>query len=175
MQSYGKKTATVILSAIIAWMAVSCSVDNKSIPDPGGNIGVDTTGTIGTFFLNLTGDTSYLLTIVAVDTIVQDSLVVAGGDLTTKDQVVFSTAKAEPGTYYTEQSPPGITGAVCVFRKRIPSGFRNYPMLRGKIVISSVDPVSGVVRGNLDVNNKYVPNADKYYRLSGSFMIKLNP
>lgn len=167
------KNCLIVLSLVIIAGISSCTVGNKVIPDPGGGGIVDTTGTIGTFYLNLTGDTSYLLTVVAVDTIVEDSLVVIGGDLTIKDQVLFSIAKAEVGTYYTEQSPPGITGAVFIYRKRVITGYKNYAMLHGKIVITSVDIVTGVIKGSIDVNNEYVAGADKYYRLRGNFMIKV--
>lgn len=151
----------------------ACSVDNKNIPDPGGNIGVDTTGTIGSFYLNVSGDTSYILNIVATDTVAQDSFGVAGADLSTRDEIVFTTAKADVGTYYTEQSPPGITGSLFIFRKKIPTGYRNYPMFHGKIEITSINSNSGVIRGTIDVNNKYVTTADKYIRLTGNFALKL--
>jgi hypothetical protein len=162
-----------VLTGVIALLLSACSVDNKNIPDPGGNINVDTTGTIGSFYLNVSGDTSYVLNIVAVDTVAQDSFGVAGADVTTRDEILFSTAKAEPGIYYTEQSPPGITGAVFIFRKKISLGYRNYPMFHGKIELTSVNTTSGVVRGTIDVNNKYVTTADRYIRLTGTFILKL--
>jgi hypothetical protein len=158
----------------LAAFAVSCSVDNKSIPDPGGNQPVDTTGVPGTFYLTVSGDTSYLLTIVAVDSIINDSLGIAGADLITRDQVIFNTAKAEAGTYYTEQSPPGITGGVFIFRQRTNGAFRNYAMLHGKIVISSFDQSTGIITGNVDVNNQYVTSADKLLYIRGNFSVKVN-
>lgn len=154
-------------------MVSACSVDNKSIPDPGGNIVVDTTGTLGSFYVNVSGDTTYVLNIVASDTVARDSFGVAGADLTTRDEIVFATASPNPGVYYTEQSPPGITGAIFVFRKKIPQGYRNYPMLHGKVEITSLNGDTRVIRGNFDVNNQYVTTADKYLRLSGSFILKL--
>lgn len=161
-------------AAFTAIFISSCSVDNKTIPDPDGGIIVDTTGTLGTFIFNVSGDTSYQLTVVAVDTLVQDSLLVAGADVTIRDQIVFSTAKAEPGTYYTEQAPPGITGGAFLFRKRLATGFRNYPMLHGKIIINSVNTSSGVVTGSIDVNNEWVTTADHLYRIRGNFTININ-
>ena len=173
MDRRNKKYSFILLIAFLAIIS-ACSVDNKSIPDPGGNIGVDTTGTLGTFYLNLTGDSSYLLTIVAVDTINQDSFAVAGADFTRRDEIVFSTAQAVPGTYYTEQSPPGITTAVFIFRKRLSTGYRNYPMFHGKIVISSVDLTTKIIRGSIDVNNQYITTADHLYYLKGNFVMKYN-
>ncbi|MDB5227735.1 MAG: hypothetical protein JWN78_1928 [Bacteroidota bacterium] len=167
-----KKYSFVLLLTLMA-MISACSVNNKSIPDPG-NINVDTTGALGTFYLNVTGDSSYLLTVVAVDTIVQDSFAVAGADFTRRDEVVFTTGQAVPGTYYTEQSPPGITGAVFLYRKRLSTGYRNYAMFHGKVVISSVDLATKVVRGTIDVNNQYVTSADHVYYLKGNFIMKYN-
>ncbi len=168
------KQYSFFLTALISLVLFSCSVDNKNIPDPGGNLFVDTTGTLGSFYLNVSGDTSYTLNIIAVDTVVLDSLGVAGADPVSRDQIIFNTAKAEVGTYYTEQSPPGITGAIFLFRKKIPTGFKVYPMLHGKIVISSVDLNTKIISGSIDVNNEYVASADRLYRLRGNFSLKLN-
>src|SRR4051812_2743695 len=95
----------IVLSITIVAALTSCSVGNKNIPDPNGVGNVDTTGTIGQFYLNVTGDTSYLLTILAVDTVYLDSFIVAGEDATTRDQLVFATKSSSPGIYYTEQAP----------------------------------------------------------------------
>ena len=173
MVSMSKKYCFILFLTVIAMLS-GCSVDNKNIPEPGGNINVDTSGTLGIFYLNVTGDSSYLLTVIAVDTVVQDSLVVLGADAAIRDEIVFSTSKAVVGTYYTEQSPPGITGGYFLFRKKIASGYKNYLMLHGKIVIASIDASSGVIRGSIDVNNEYVTTADKLYKLKGNFQIKLN-
>jgi hypothetical protein len=167
------KYSFILLSTLVLIIS-ACSVDNKSIPNPGGNIGVDTTAGTGTFYMNVTGDTSFVLTVVAVDTIIQDSLGVIGADLTTKDEIIFTTGKAEPGIYYVEQSPPGITGAVFIFRKKVSSGYKIYPMLHGQIVISSIDFSTGIVTGSFDVNNKYVTTADRLYQMKANFVLKFN-
>lgn len=167
-----KNICSVLLLTFVA-MISACSVNNKSIPDPG-NVNVDTSGTLGTFYVNVTGDSSYLLTVIAVDTIVQDSFTVIGGDFTRRDEIIFTTAQAVPGTYYTEQSPPGITGAVFLYRKRLSTGYKNYAMFHGKIVIASVDLATKVVRGSFDVNNQYVTSADHVYFLKGNFTLKYN-
>lgn len=158
----------VLLSAISA-----CTVRNKPIPDPNGNIGVDTTGNIGTFFLNVTGDTSYLLTINAVDTIINDSLLVIGADLTTQDQVIFTTASIDIDTFHTDLSIPD-KGAIFIFRKRNHSSYSNYPMLKGTIIITAVNTTTKVLRGKIDVNNEDVPGADKFYTIKGNFTAKID-
>ncbi len=169
---FAGKFTIVLLVAIVAALS-SCKVGNKDIPDPTGT-NVDTTGTVGNFYLNVTGDTSYLLNILAVDTVHLDSFVVAGEDATTRDQLVFATKRADPGIYYTEQAPPQITGAYFIFRKRLPTGYKNYLMTHGSITITSLDASTGIIRGRIDVNNQYLA-VDKTLFLKGNFVMKLNP
>ncbi len=171
---FAGKFIIVLLVAIVAALS-SCSVGNKDIPDPNGTGTVDTTGTIGSFYLNVTGDTTYLLNILAVDTVVLDSFVLAGADATTRDQIVFATNSINPGIYYTEQAPPQLTTAYFIFRRRVPTGYRNYLMIHGSITITSFDVSTGVIRGKIDVNNQYLPNVDKTLFLKGNFVMKLNP
>jgi hypothetical protein len=172
MRTVLKNFSVVFVLSMIAGIS-ACTVGNKAIPDPNGNIGVDTSGNIGTFFLNVTGDTSYLLTVVAADTVINDSLLIIGADLTTQDQVIFTTASTAIDTFYADQSVPG-KGTVFVFRKRNPASYSNYAMLKGTVIITAVNTTTKVLRGKIDVNNEGVPGADKTYYLKGNFTAKID-
>ena len=70
-----------ILLALLVALVSACSVGNKVIPDPGGNSNVDTTNTsLNTFNIIVSGDTSFVMSILSVDSlnsIQDDSLVKA--------------------------------------------------------------------------------------------------
>lgn len=165
-------TYCFLFIAVIVAMTASCSVDNKTIPDPGGNIPVDTSGNAGAFYLNVSGDTTYRMTIFGTGSLRNDSFIVLGADTTSKDQILFGTFKSEPGVYLTEQTPPSSTGAVFLYRKKEPTVYKNYLMVHGNITISSVDTTARLVRGSVNVNNIDVSGVDRFYTITGNFAIR---
>lgn len=171
MFSFIKKYSYAFVLLISIGIA-ACSVDNKAIPDPGGNVIVDTSGNSGVFYLDISGDTAYRMTIIGAASISNDSFIVLGADSTTLDQVLFGTISITPGVYLTEQDPPSTTGALFLFRKKELTIYKNYLMVHGNITISSVDTTSKIVRGSVDVNNTDVSGIDKHYIIQGNFAIK---
>ena len=170
-----KNFYSILLLAFVA-MVSSCSVGNKVIPDPGGNIIVDTTGSLGSFNLIVTGDTSYVVNLLS-DTssavgnfIVDDSLQVLG--LGTNTSVLFTTFKSEVGTYYVETSPPGITGGIFVLQEKIGSVVKRYFMIHGKIIITENDTVNKIVKGSFDVNNEFATGSPKLFFLRANFVLR---
>ena len=165
-----------MLLFVFAVVMPSCKVGNKVIPDPTGNIPVDTTGTLGSFTMIVTGDTSFNVTMIS-DTssttgnfVVNDSLQILGLDA--NNVVAFSTAESVAGTYYTETAPPDITSAVFIYQVKIGTVVKRYFMPHGKIIITENDAVTGVVKGSFDVNNEFVTTADRTLFLRANFVLR---
>lgn len=165
--------------AFIATVISACSVGNKAIPNPGGVIGVDTSNTtLNKFQIIVTGDTSFVMNITAIDTLnslVDDSLGVAGIEMDGNKLaglVGFKTYSSAPGTYLTELTPPGITSAEFGIIKVINGVRRIFVMPHGKIIISEHNIAAKEVKGSFDVNNEFVSEATKTLRCRGSFYIK---
>ncbi len=164
---------TTLLFAFIVFIA-SCDVGNKEIPDPIGNIPVDTTASLGSFNLIVTGDTNYTATLLS-DTseaignfIVNDSLQVIGSDGTST--LLFSTFNKLPDIYYTETSPPEITSALFIFQTKFGGVIRRFLMTHGNITITDNDEINGIVKGSFDVNNEFTPS-DKILFLRANFIL----
>jgi hypothetical protein len=166
----------LVLLLIVTAIISSCSVGNKVIPDPAGNIVVDTSGTLGSLTLIVTGDTSFNVTLIS-DTssavgnfIVNDSLQIIGVE--TNSAILFSTADNVPGTYYTETAPPDITTAVFLFQLKVNGITKRYFMPHGKIIITENNTSTGIVRGSFDVNNEFVASADRTLFLRANFILR---
>ncbi|HQV78380.1 MAG TPA: hypothetical protein PLJ42_08855 [Chitinophagales bacterium] len=158
-----------------AAIITSCSVGNKIIPDPFGRIPVDTTASLGSFTLIVTGDTAFntkIITDSTFNTIKDDSLIIVGADNLTATNVLlyFGTLSSEPGTYYVETTPPGITSALFLARIKINGVFRSYLMTHGTIVIESNDISTNTIRGRFDVNNEFA-GADKTLFMRADFIL----
>lgn len=169
-----KKYYTSLLIAFTVFIA-SCSVGNKVIPDPTGNIPVDPTATLGSFNLFVTGDTNYTATLLS-DTsdaignfIVNDSLQVIATDGT--NTLLFSTFDKVPEIYYTETAPPEITTALFIFQTKFAGVTRRFFMTHGNITITENDEENGVVKGSFDVNNEYTAS-DKILFLRANFILR---
>ena len=169
----------IVLLTIVVAALTSCSVGNKFIPDPGGNIGVDTTNTtLNSFKVYVTGDTSFTMNITTVDSlnnVVDDSLIVTGYELTGSSLTGlfgFKTYSSDVGSYLTEGSPPGITAAEIGIVKTLNGVRKIYTMNHGTIIITLHDATAKIVKGHFDVNNQYGIGADRYLRAVGYFYIK---
>lgn len=150
---------SIIVSVLLVAVLSACSVGNKVIPDPFGSIPVDTTGSLGNFTMIVTGDTAFNINILSDSTLNQikdDSLIVIGADALTNTKVLlyFGTLSSEPGTYYTETAPPGITSALFLARIKINGVFKSYLLQHGTIKIESKDVVNKIIKGRFDVNNE---------------------
>ncbi len=168
-----------LLLVIFIAALTSCSVGNKVIPDPGGITGVDTTNTtLNTFTVFVTGDTSFIMNITSIDslnTLEDDSLIIAGYELNgtaLAGLFGFKTYGSSPGTYLTEQAPPGITQAEFGIVKTINGARRIYSMNHGSVTITEHDRTAKTVKGRFDVNNQYNITATRYLRCTGYFYIK---
>lgn len=168
-----------LLTLLFALIMSSCSVGNKFIPDPGGVTGVDTSNTtLNAFQVIVTGDTSFVMSIITADslnTISNDSLVVAGAEIvgTALSGIVgFKTYGTEPGTYLTEGAPPGITSAEFGILKTIRGARRIYPMNHGTVTITEHNLADKTVKGRFDVNNEFIIPPTLYLRCRGNFYIK---
>lgn len=169
----------ILLFALIVTVLTSCSVGNKYIPDPGGGIGVDTTNTsLNSFKVYITGDTSFTMNITTADslnTIIDDSLIVTGYEITGSSLTGlfgFKTFSSAEGSYLTEGSPPGITAAEIGIVKTLNGVRKIYTMNHGTITITLNDPSLKIIKGHFDVNNLYGIGADRYLRAVGYFFIK---
>ena len=163
---------------LLAWVSIiaSCSVDNKIIPDPIGNISVDTTGTLGSLNIIVTGDTNFNATLLS-DTsstvgnfIVNDSLQIIGVE--TNSAILFSTFSSSVGTYYTETAPPDLTSAFFIYQLKVNGVNRRYIMPHGKIIITENNTSNGTVRGSFDVNNEFVASADRTLFIRANFVLR---
>lgn len=157
------------LFALLVAFISSCSVGNKEIPAPGGNIFVDTTGgTLGAFTVIISGDTTLNKTIYSDTTlnlVRNDSLIVGGVDALTNTSVLvyFATASSEPGVYYIDPTAPAEPTAAFLARIKIGGAQKNYLMPHGKITILSKDITNKIIRGSFDVNNDNTHVADTLY------------
>lgn len=168
----------ILLFALTIAVLTSCSVGNKIIPDPGGISGVDTTNTtLNTFNLIVTGDTSFVMTVISVDslnTLENDSLIMTGFELNGTVVVGafgFKTYASAPGVYLTEGAPPGITAAEFGILKTIRGARRIYSMNHGSITITEHDVAAKTVKGKFDVNNEFNLTANIYMRCRGNFYL----
>ena len=153
----------------------SCSVGNKDIPDPNGNISVDTSAagfiiTVrdttdtkdSTYSVKILSDTSSIIG----NRINNDTLEILGVDALTgtKHTVIFITYSSEPGSYPTDLTPVGINKAIFIYKTTINSVSQNYFMIHGNINITEKDTIAKVVKGNFDVNNKDADGVGKSVR-----------
>lgn len=167
----------VLILSIMAIIS-SCSVGNKVIPDPAGNISVDTTGILGSFNIIVTGDTSFTANLIS-DTssvlgnfIVNDSIQIIGSTTDASSIIGFSTYNSAVGTYYLDMSPPEITSALFILQLKINGVKKRYYMIHGKIIITENDATTGIVKGSFDVNNEYMPTADKTLYIRAYFTLR---
>jgi len=166
----------IVLMLALASIASSCSVGNKVIPDPTGNIPVDTSGTLGSLNIIVTGDTNFNATLIS-DTsstvgnfIVNDSIQIIGVE--TNAAILFSTFSSNVGTYYTETAPPELTSAVFLFQLKVNGITKRYFMPHGKIIITENNTSTGIVKGSFDVNNEYVATADRILHIRANFVLR---
>lgn len=167
-----------VMTFIVAIIS-ACSVGNKVIPNPGGAGGVDTSNTtLNNFQIIVTGDTSFIMNITTVDTvnsIVDDSLLVAGIELNGSKVgglMGFKTYGSNPNTYLTELSPPGITTAEFGIIKEIKGSSKIFTMQHGNITITEHNAAEKTVKGSFDVNNEFNTAGLPYLRCRGSFYIR---
>lgn len=164
-------------------LATSCSVGNKNIPLPNGlngdSVMIDTSSAlINKFQVVVTGDTSFIMSVSAPDSLISikdDSVGV--GALELNGAVLegffgFKTFASAPGEYPTETAPPGATKAESVIIKLLKGSRRPLFMNHGKVVITEHDLSTKTIRGYLDVNNQYFPNAHIYLRCQAAFYIR---
>lgn len=165
---------STLLFAIAVFIS-SCNVGNKVIPDPIGNIPVDTTATLGSFNLIVSGDTNYNASLTS-DTsstignfIVNDSIQILATDGT--NTLLFSTFDKAPNIYYTETSPPEITSAIFIFQTKFGGITRRFFMTHGNITITENDETNGIIKGSFDVNNEFT-TSDKILFLRSNFVLR---
>lgn len=157
----------------------SCSVGNKVIPDPAGNITVDTSGTLGSFNIIVTGDTNFTANLISDTTsnilgnyIFNDSIQIVGLSTDGNSVIGFSTFSSGVGTYYTETAPPEMTSAAFLYQLKVNGVKKTYFMLHGKIIITENNTSTGTIRGSFDVNNEYVANADRTLFIRANFLLR---
>jgi hypothetical protein len=155
---------------IILLSIAGCAPANKDIPNPD-DINVFVNNIVGTIT-----DTStiYSTSMTTVDSLPNDTLICLGQDAVTQDQILFSVYQAEVGTFPIDLVPPGTAKGSLLYRKKKPSGYSNYLMIDGDIVISVVDTVAKRIKGSFDVNN-IGAITDMEYTIRADFNVKYNP